>query len=140
MFTPPQTRCCTLAALFCFLSQALKNLVSKSFGISSQVVRTNPSLYFKLQACLCLLVPPPSTPRKSPPTRRPLLAGAATPQTPPTTWYPPLHPNRALKSSRRRPLVGPPTFTRTTRRRRWRGWYVPRSTSCLLVHFSFSQY
>lgn len=100
-----------------------KSAVSKSFGIPSQVVRT--SLYFKLQACLYLLDLPLSTLQKSPRTRRPLLAGAATPQTPPTTWCPPLRPSRAPKSFRRRPLGGPPTFTRTTRRPRWRGWYVP---------------
>lgn len=102
--------------------------VSKSFGIPSQVVRTNPSLYFKLQACLYLLDPPRSTPQKSPPTRRLHLAGAATPQTPPTTWCPPLRPNRTPKSFRRRLLGGPPTFTRITRRPRWRGWYVPHSS------------
>lgn len=132
-----------VVARFCLMTSFDKSAVSKSFGIPSQVVRT--SLYFKLQACLYLLDPLLSTLQKSPPTRRPLLAGAATPQTPPTTWGPPLHPSRAPKSFRRRPLGGQPTFTRTTHRPRWRGWYVPHSSrteapAACLITFHFFQY
>lgn len=88
------------------------------------MVRANPSLYVKLQACLFLLDRPLFTPRKLPPTLHPLLAGVATLRTPPTTWCPPLHRSRAPKSSRRRLWGGPPTFIRTTRQPPWRGWYV----------------
>ncbi|CAG04211.1 unnamed protein product [Tetraodon nigroviridis] len=113
------------------LNEGVKNFSHSTHGRCltppCEVVQANPSLYVKLQACLFLLDRPLFTPRRSPPTPRPLPAGAATLPTPPTTWCPPAPRSRAPKSSRRRLWGGPLTFTRTTRRPPWRGWYVLRA-------------